>query len=49
MTELRPDEDHADIDALARRYWRRPYGDRSYRGVTALAEIERWHTYGDPA
>jgi hypothetical protein len=26
-----------------------PYEDRSYRGVTVLAEIESWHTWGDPA
>lgn len=47
--EFRRDEGLADIDALARRYWGEPYDDREYRGVTVLAEIERWHTYGDPA
>ena len=47
--ELRPDRDLADIDALSRRYLGEPYDDRDYRGVTVLAEIERWHTYGDPA
>ena len=47
--EFRRDEGLADIDALARRYWGEPYDDREDRGVTVLAEIERWHTYGDPA
>jgi PPOX class probable F420-dependent enzyme len=47
--EVQPDPDLADIDALSRRYLGEPYDDRDYRGVTVLAEIERWHTYGDPA
>lgn len=47
--EFRTDEERADIDALSRRYLDSPYDDRSYRGVTVLAEVERWHTYGDPA
>lgn len=47
--ELRPDAELADIDALSHRYLGEPYEDRTYRGVTVLAAIERWHTYGDPA
>lgn len=47
--EFRRDEDLADIDALSRRYEGVPYEDRDYTGMTVLAEIERWHTYGDPA
>jgi PPOX class probable F420-dependent enzyme len=47
--ELRPDPDLADIDALSQRYLGEPYEDRTYRGVTVLAEIERWQTFGDPA
>ncbi len=46
---LRDDEEHDDIDALSQRYEGGPYPDRTYRGVTALVEIERWHTWGDPA
>ena len=46
---IRPDAELADIDALSQRYLGEPYEDRTYRGVTVLAEIERWHTYGDPA
>jgi PPOX class probable F420-dependent enzyme len=48
-TEFRPDPELADIDELSQRYEGVPYEDRSYRGVTALVEIERWHTWGDPA
>jgi hypothetical protein len=47
--ESRPDTDFTDIDALSVRYEGVPYEDRSYRGVTVLAEIESWHTWGDPA
>jgi PPOX class probable F420-dependent enzyme len=47
--ELRPDPDLADIDELAQRYEGVAYDDREYRGVTAFIEIERWHTWGDPA
>jgi PPOX class probable F420-dependent enzyme len=46
---FRADADLADIDALSQRYEGVPYEDRSYRGVTALVEVERWHTWGDPA
>jgi PPOX class probable F420-dependent enzyme len=46
--ELRPDPDLADIDELSQRYEGVPYEDRSYRGVTAFVEIERWHTWGNP-
>jgi PPOX class probable F420-dependent enzyme len=47
--ELRADPDLADIDELSQRYEGVPYEDRTYRGVTAFVEIERWHTWGDPA
>lgn len=46
---FRPDPDLADIDELSQRYEGVPYDDRDYRGVTALVEIEHWHTWGDPA
>jgi PPOX class probable F420-dependent enzyme len=49
VVELREDEAHEDIDGLSQRYEGGPYSDRTYRGVTALVEIERWHTWGDPA
>ncbi|HEU4449114.1 MAG TPA: TIGR03618 family F420-dependent PPOX class oxidoreductase [Gaiellaceae bacterium] len=47
--ELRPDPELADIDGLSHRYLGEPYEDRAYEGVTVVAEVERWHTYGDPA
>ena len=47
--EFREDLELADIDALSCRYLGEPYEDRSYNGVSVLFEIERWHTWGDPA
>jgi PPOX class probable F420-dependent enzyme len=47
--EFRSDDDLADIDALSQRYEGVPYEDRDYRGMTVFVEIERWHTWGDPA
>jgi PPOX class probable F420-dependent enzyme len=47
--EMRSDDDLADIDALSRRYEGEPYEDRDYRGMTVFVEVERWHTWGDPA
>jgi PPOX class probable F420-dependent enzyme len=46
--EFRDDADLADIDALSQRYLGEPYDDRSYRGVTVIAEVERWHIWGNP-
>ncbi|HEX2505693.1 MAG TPA: pyridoxamine 5'-phosphate oxidase family protein [Gaiellaceae bacterium] len=48
VVELREDPDLADIDALSQRYLGEPYEERSYRGVTAVAEVDRWHVYGNP-
>jgi PPOX class probable F420-dependent enzyme len=47
--EFRDDIDLADIDELSRRYLGEAYEDRSYTGVSVLIEIDRWHTWGDPA
>lgn len=47
--EERSDDDLADIDALSQRYGGVDYDDRTYRGVTVFVEVERWHTWGDPA
>ncbi|HXV34420.1 MAG TPA: TIGR03618 family F420-dependent PPOX class oxidoreductase [Gaiellaceae bacterium] len=47
--DLRSDDDLADIDALSQRYGGVDYDDRDYLGVTVFVEIERWHTWGDPA
>jgi hypothetical protein len=48
VVELREDPDLADIDALSHRYLGEPYEERSYRGVTAVAEVDRWHIWGSP-
>ena len=47
--EFRSDDDLADIDALSQRYAGVDYDDRTYRGVTVFVELDRWHTWGDPA
>ena len=47
--EFRDDEELADIDALSNHYEGVSYEDRDYRGVTALIEIDHWHTWGNPA
>jgi PPOX class probable F420-dependent enzyme len=47
--EFRDDSDLADMDRLSQHYLGEPYEDRSYNGVTVLVEIDRFHTWGDPA
>jgi hypothetical protein len=47
--EFREDADLADIDGLSNRYLGVPYEDRSYDGITVVVEIDRYHTWGDPA
>jgi PPOX class probable F420-dependent enzyme len=47
--EIRDDPELADIDVLSRHYLGEDYEDRSYNGVTVLVEIDRFHTWGDPA
>jgi PPOX class probable F420-dependent enzyme len=49
VVEIHDDPDLVDIDALSERYLGEPYEDRSYTGVSVTFEIERWHTWGDPA
>ncbi len=46
--EFRVDDGLVDIDGLSHHYLGEPYEDRSYKGVSVLFEIERWHTWGDP-
>ena len=45
---FRDDDGLTDIDGLSHHYLGEPYEDRSYKGVSVLFEIERWHTWGDP-
>ncbi|GAA3763514.1 PPOX class F420-dependent oxidoreductase [Micromonospora maritima] len=47
VTELRDDEDLADIDRLARHYTGNPYPRRERARVSALIEIDRWHGWGE--
>jgi PPOX class probable F420-dependent enzyme len=47
--EVREDTDLADIDGLSRRYLSEPYEPRDYNGISVLVEVERYHTWGDPA
>ena len=47
--EFHEDTDLADIDRLSQHYLGEPYEDRGYNGMTVLVEIDRFHTWGDPA
>ena len=47
--ELRDDPDFVDVDRLSLHYRGTPYEPRDWSPVTAIVEIQRWHTYGDPA
>ena len=47
--ETREDPDLADIDGLSQRYLGEPYEVRDYNGVSVLVEIDRYHTWGNPA
>jgi PPOX class probable F420-dependent enzyme len=47
--ELREDPDYVDIDRLSMRYDGKPYEPRDWPSLTAIVEIDRWHTWGDPA
>ena len=49
VVEIRDDPDFAAIDRLSMRYDGKPYEPRDWLCVSALIEIERWHTWGDPA
>jgi PPOX class probable F420-dependent enzyme len=48
VAEFREDPDLVVLDALSVRYLGAPYDDREVSPVTAVVEIERWHTWGDP-
>jgi PPOX class probable F420-dependent enzyme len=49
VVEIGDDPEFAAIDRLSRRYEGRPYPERDWQCVYVLFEVERWHTYGDPA
>ncbi|WP_113703872.1 pyridoxamine 5'-phosphate oxidase family protein [Nonomuraea lactucae] len=48
VVEFRDDADLADLDRLSIRYWGKPYTDRDLVCVTAIVQVERWHTFGNP-
>jgi PPOX class probable F420-dependent enzyme len=47
--EIREDSDYIDVDRLSIRYLGKPYSRRDHPIVTILVEVDRWHTFGDPA
>jgi PPOX class probable F420-dependent enzyme len=48
VDQMRDDPDLADIDRISRMYRCEPYRRRDEVLVTAVATVERWHTYGQP-
>jgi PPOX class probable F420-dependent enzyme len=48
VSELRDDPELVDLDRLSVRYGGEPYPERDIRCVSAIVEIERWHTWGKP-
>lgn len=46
ITEMRDDEDLADIDRLSRHYRGQPYANRESPRVSAWLTIDRWHGWG---
>jgi hypothetical protein len=49
VIELRDDPELADLDRLSRRYFGKRYPNRELRCISAVMEVERWHSFGDPA
>lgn len=49
VAEFRDDPTLADLDGLSWRYTGQPYPKRHLTCVTALVELERWHSWGDAA
>jgi PPOX class probable F420-dependent enzyme len=49
VLDLRDDRDLADIDRISQLYRGEPYRRRDEALVTAVAAVERWHAYGEPA
>jgi PPOX class probable F420-dependent enzyme len=48
VRELRRDAGLADIDRLALRYTGRPFRSRDRDSWTAIVDVERWHSWGEP-
>jgi PPOX class probable F420-dependent enzyme len=48
VIELRDDAELADLDRLSLRYFGKRYPNRDLRCISAVMEVERWHSFGDP-
>jgi PPOX class probable F420-dependent enzyme len=48
VIELRDDPELADLDRLSQRYFGKRYPNRELRCLSAVVEVERWHSFGDP-
>lgn len=49
MAEEYPDSDWSVTDRLSERYLGEPYADRDFACLCVVVDVERWHTFGDPA
>lgn len=49
VVELRDDTDMVDIDRLSQHYTGHRYPDRDRGRISAVIEIDRWHTWGPQA
>jgi hypothetical protein len=49
MIEEYPDSDWSVTDRLSERYLGEPYADRDFACLCVVVDVERWHTFGDPA
>jgi PPOX class probable F420-dependent enzyme len=47
VDEWRDDPDLTDIDRLSQHYIGRPYPNRDRGRVSALIEVQHWHSWGD--
>lgn len=48
VIELRDDPELADLDRLSQRYFGKRYPNRELRCLSAVMDVERWHSFGDP-
>jgi PPOX class probable F420-dependent enzyme len=48
VVELRDDTALVDLDRLSRRYFGKRYPNRELKCISAVMDVERWHSFGDP-
>ena len=48
VVEISEDADFSLVDALARHYTGEPYPNHDAPGFVLRAEVERWHSFGEP-